>query len=176
MPSACRSSCLPQFGKILTPPSLPPSSSCPCAPARPRQAPLHPSSPSSSAACLSTVPDTCAAGAGVPGGHGRDESTVVVGPVGQLSHIYDVRQMCAGGTEPVQWHQNSLKFITHALGCSWTAKAHGAGCVCAHGVLMHVFVCRVCEYVGGGANSGSISTRARSGRRRSMCSSATSRW
>ena len=96
-PSARRSSCLPQFGKILVPPSLPPSSSCPCAPAHPCQAPLHPSSPSSSAACPSIVPDACAAGAGVPGGHGGDESAVVVGPVGRLFHTSMMCGRCARG-------------------------------------------------------------------------------
>ena len=41
---------------------------------------------------------------------------VVVGLAGRLFHIYDVWQMCVQGTELVQWHESSLKFMTHAAG------------------------------------------------------------
>ena len=69
---------------------------------------------------------------------------MVVGPAGQLFHIYDVWQMRVGGTEPVQRRQNSLNFVTHALGCMSDGKgawgwlhvcARGAdACVCVQGV------------------------------------------
>ena len=69
---------------------------------------------------------------------------VVVGPMGRLFHIYDVWQMCMGGMELVQWHQNSLKFMTHVLGCMSDGKGMwgwlrvcmwGAGvCVCVQGM------------------------------------------
>ena len=31
---------------------------------------------------------------------------VVVGLAGWLFHIYDMRQMCVGGAEAVQWHSS----------------------------------------------------------------------
>ena len=58
------------------------------------------------------------------------------GPMVTRPHVFQPRRTCWGACR--------------------TAKAHGAGCVCAHGVLMHVFMCRVCECVGGGADCGGV--------------------
>ena len=70
------------------------------------------------------------------GPHGLGYTYVPQGPMATQPHVFQPCRICCGACR--------------------TAKACGAGCVCTRGVLMRVFMCRVCECISGGMDCSGV--------------------
>ena len=84
--------------------------------------------------------------ADVPGGHGEDDGGGGGGRAA-VPHLRRAADVCGGCRAGAAVHTGVHVEQQRCVGLT----------VCAHGVLMHVFVCRVWECVSGGVDSGGVS-------------------